>query len=256
MESREIKPRRKGIYLLPNLFTTAALFAGFYSIVAAMNGRFEAAAIGIYVALVLDGMDGRIARLTNTQSAFGAEYDSLSDMIAFGLTPALVVYQWVLLNFGKLGWLIAFMYAAATALRLARFNTQAGTADRRYFQGLPCPAAAAVIAGLVWLGHAYELRAALLMAPLALLITIVLAILMVSNIRYNSFKEVDLKGRVRFVTALAIALVFVLISLDPSLVLFALFLGYALHGPSMTVIQLHRHRRARRGSVDGNEPPP
>ena len=143
------RARRRGIYLLPNLFTTAALFAGFYAIVAGMNGRFEAASVAIFVAMVLDGADGRIARLTNTQSAFGAEYDSLSDVISFGLAPALVTYQWSLQGLGKLGWLAAFFYTAATALRLARFNTQLGTADKRYFQGLPCPPAGATVAALV-----------------------------------------------------------------------------------------------------------
>jgi len=254
METQEAKVRRKGIYLLPNLFTTAALFAGFYAIVAAMNGRFEAAAIGVFVALIMDGLDGRIARLTNTQSDFGAEYDSLSDMVAFGLTPALVVYQWALLNFGKLGWLIAFVYAAATALRLARFNTQVATVDRRYFQGLPCPAAAAVVAGLVWLGHDYELRGAMVMPTLALLVTLAVAMLMVSKIRYHSFKDIDFKGRVRFVTMLAIVLVFVFVSLDPSLVLFTLFAGYALYGPALTAIQLQRHRQARRASSESQDP--
>jgi CDP-diacylglycerol--serine O-phosphatidyltransferase len=242
--------RRKGIYLLPNLFTTAALFAGFYAIVSAMNSNFEAAATAIFVALVLDGMDGRIARLTSTQSAFGAEYDSLSDMVAFGLTPALVIYEWALSGVGKIGWLAAFLYAAAAALRLARFNTQVGTADKRFFQGLPCPAAAAVLASLVWHGHVTGMRNGLLAMPLALAITVCVAALMVSNIRYHSFKEIDLRGRIRFVSVLVIVLVFVFVSLDPPLVLLLLSVGYALHGPALTIGQLNRHRRSRRASLE------
>ena len=150
----EKKPRR-GIYLLPNLFTTGCLFAGFYAIVSAMGGRFEAAAVAIFVAMVMDGLDGRVARLTNTQTDFGAQYDSLADMVSFGLAPSLVIYEWALFSMGKLGWLAAFVYAAATALRLARFNTQVGTAGKRYFQGLASPAAAAMVAGMVWVGIDY-----------------------------------------------------------------------------------------------------
>ena len=245
----ESKPRRRGIYLLPNLFTTAALFAGFYAIVAAINTRFEAAAISIFVALVLDGMDGRIARMTNTESAFGAEYDSLSDLAAFGLTPALVVYEWGLFQFGKLGWLVAFLYTASAALRLARFNTQVGIADKRFFQGLPVPAAAAIIAGAVWLGHEYGLRASVIGNATALALTLACAVLMVSNVRYHSFKELDLRGRVPFVAAIAMVLVFVFVSLEPPLVLFGGFLGYAVSGPTITLLHLQRHRRARRAAV-------
>ena len=201
------RKQRRGIYLLPNLFTTAALFAGFYAVVAAMADRFEAAAVAIFVAMVLDGIDGRIARLTNTQSAFGAEYDSLADMVSFGIGPALVVYQWALVGMGKLGWLAAFFYAAATALRLARFNTQVETADKRYFQGLPCPLAAAVVAGLVWFSTDYGLAGARMM-PAAFAITIITGALMVSNIRYHSFKELDFKGRVPFISVLVVVVVF------------------------------------------------
>lgn len=250
----EVRPRsRRGIYLLPNLFTTAALFAGFYAIVSAMNGRFIEAAVAIFVAMVLDGMDGRIARMTNTQSAFGAQYDSLSDMISFGLAPALVIYEWSLLELGKLGWLAAFVYTAATALRLARFNTQIGIADKRYFQGLASPAAAGLVAGLVWLGTDLELHGSPPMAPLALLLTVAAALLMVSNVRYHSFKNLDLRGRVPFFTVLVVVLVFVFISLDPSLVLFLLFALYALSGPVLTLAHLRRHRAARRGA--GPSPP-
>jgi len=246
------KKQRRGIYLLPNLFTTAALFAGFYAIVAAMADRFEAAAVAIFVAMVLDGIDGRIARLTNTQSAFGAEYDSLADMASFGIGPALVVYQWALVDMGKLGWLAAFFYAAATALRLARFNTQVATADKRYFQGLPCPLAAAVVAGFVWFSTDYAFAGAS-MTSMAFVITIAAGILMVSNIRYHSFKELDLKGRVPFISVLVVVLIFVFVSSDPPLVLFALSLLYMLSGPVFTLVSIRRRRAARRGAAAPQE---
>ncbi len=245
---------RRGIYLLPNLFTTAALFAGFYAIVAAMNQQFDVASAAIFVAMVLDGADGRIARLTNTQSAFGAEYDSLSDVISFGLAPALVAYEWALSGMGKIGWLAAFFYAAATALRLARFNTQLGTADKRYFQGLPCPMAAAVVAGLVWLATDYG-ASGKDMLPAAFAVTVFTGILMVSNTRYYSFKDLDLRGRVPFVSVLAVVLLFVFISSDPPLVLFLASMGYAISGPVLTLIHIRRRRRERIGaasSLTGN----
>jgi CDP-diacylglycerol--serine O-phosphatidyltransferase len=236
--------RRRGIYVLPNLFTTAALFAGFYAIVMGVGGRYEEAAIAMFVAMVLDGADGRIARLTNTESDFGAQYDSLSDVVSFGLAPALVVYQWCLEPLGKLGWVAAFFYAATTALRLARFNTQLGVSDKRYFQGLPCPAAAAVIAGFLWVGVEHEFEGTRL-SVVALILMVSTGALMVSNVRYNSFKEFDLKGRVPFVFALACILGFALVSLDPPVVLFAVFFGYAVSGPVMTLVQI-RQRRAER----------
>lgn len=246
MTNPEVAPKqRRGIYLLPNLFTTAALFAGFYAIVAAMGDRFEAASIAIFVAMVLDGADGRIARLTNTQSAFGAEYDSLSDVISFGLAPALVTYEWALSGMGKLGWLAAFFYAAATALRLARFNTQIGSTDKRYFQGLPCPAAAAVIAGLVWLATDFGV-AGEAMGATAFALTVAMGILMVTNVRFYSFKELDLKGRVPFVWLLLVVVLFVFVSSDPPLVLFAGSMIYACSGPLLTLIQLRRRRAERR----------
>ncbi len=233
--------RRRGIYLLPNLFTTAALFSGFYAIVAGMGGRFEPAATAIFIAMVLDGLDGRVARMTNTQSDFGAQYDSLSDMVAFGVAPSLVVFLWSLSSLGKIGWLAAFVFTAAAALRLARFNTQAKVIDKRYFQGLPSPIAAAVIAGLVWVGVDFEIDASHI-AWLAAIITVFVALLMVSNVRYKSFKDLDLKGRVPFVAMLAIVLVFVFISLHPPNTLFGLALLYTLSGPVMTLIGLRRHR--------------
>jgi CDP-diacylglycerol--serine O-phosphatidyltransferase len=240
----EIK-RRRGIYLLPNLFTTGCLFAGFYAIVAAMANRFEPAAIAIFIAMILDGLDGRVARLTNTQSDFGAQYDSLADMVAFGLAPALVVYEWSLSGLGKLGWLAAFIYAAAAALRLARFNTQVGRADKRYFQGLASPAAAAVIAGLVWVSSDYALGGADLKL-IALVLTVAVGMLMVSNVRYRSFKDLDLKGKVPFMAVLVVVLVFVLISTDPPTVLFGAFLLYAISGPLMTIKNVRARRAERR----------
>ena len=238
--------RKRGIYLLPNLFTTGALFAGFYSIVAAMNEMFAPAAIAIFVAMILDGMDGRIARLTNTQSDFGMQYDSLSDMISFGLAPALVMYQWALLGMGKLGWLAAFVYTAAAALRLARFNTQATVIDKRFFQGLPSPAAAAVLAGMIWLGNDYGMYEGSSMLVFCFPVTILVGILMVSNIRYHSFKQVDLKGRVPFMAVLIVIPIFVLIAMQPPLILFLLAAGYAISGPVMTLFLLRKHREARK----------
>lgn len=243
-DERKESKRRRGIYLLPNLFTTAALFAGFYAIVAATADDFRAAAIAVFVAMILDGLDGRVARLTNTQSDFGVQYDSLSDMIAFGLAPALVMYEWSLYSIGNLGWLAAFMYAAAAALRLARFNTQAATMDRGYFQGLASPPAAALIAGMVWIGASYEIdgdELTLLTFPL----TVIAGILMVSNVRYKSFKNLDLRGRVPFVAVIAVVLVFVFISLDPPVVLFGMALLYASSGPALTLLYLRRRRRER-----------
>ena len=241
----EMKSRR-GIYLLPNLLTTGALFSGFYSIVAAMNQHFGSAAIAIFVAMILDGMDGRIARLTNTQSAFGMQYDSLSDMVSFGLAPSLVVYQWALFGMGKLGWLAAFVYTACASLRLARFNTQATSIDKRYFQGLPSPGAAAVLAGLVWFGSSYGLIDGTTIGAMCFLVTVIIGLLMVSNIRYHSFKEFDLKNRIPFVTFLIIVPVFVLIAIEPALILFLLAIIYAISGPIFTLILLRRHRVARK----------
>lgn len=245
------KPRRRGVYLLPNLLTTAALFAGFYAIVAAMNGKFEPAAIAVFVAMILDGLDGRVARMTNTQSDFGAEYDSLSDMVSFGLAPALVMYIWSLSSlveygwqWGKLGWLGAFIYAAAAALRLARFNTKVGSADKRYFQGLPSPAAAAVVIGMVWVFFDYQVKGQEVALP-ALVLTVATGLLMVSNISYYSFKDIDLKNKVPFMAIFLIVLIFVLASIDPPKVLFGCFLIYALSGPVVSVMRRIRKRSQR-----------
>lgn len=224
--------RRKGVYLLPNLFTTGALFCGFYAIVAATNGAFEPAAIAIFVSMIFDGLDGRVARMTDTQSEFGAQYDSLSDCISFGVAPALVAYAWALNELGKIGWMVAFVYAACAALRLARFNVQIETADKRFFTGLPSPSAAALVAGMVWLGTSVELdHESSLVAVIAALITAFAAVMMVSNVRYNSFKELDVKGRVPFFVILVIVLAIAVISTYPEGVLWAIFLIYALSGP-------------------------
>jgi len=252
-EDSSERRRHRGIYLLPNLFTTGCLFSGFYAIVAAMGGRFEAAAVAIFIAMILDGLDGRVARMTNTQSAFGAEYDSLADMVSFGLAPALVVYVWTLSDLGKLGWLGAFIYTAGTALRLARFNTQVGRVDKRYFQGLASPAAAAVVAGMVWVGHDYQ-AAGLSISILAAVVTVCVGLLMVSNVRYRSFKDLDLKGKVPFVAILAVVLVFVLISLDPPQVLLAGFAVYAISGPVGTLLSLRQRRAERRAANDNDMP--
>lgn len=245
-------PRRKGIYLLPNLFTTAGLFAGFYAIVAAMSNRYEAAAIAIFVAMIMDGIDGRVARLTHTQSDFGVEYDSLSDMVCFGLAPSLVVFEWTLRGmieqgwiWSKLGWLAAFIYTAGAALRLARFNTQVASADKRYFQGLPSPSAAAVMAGLVWFSVDHGLEGGDMWVVGALLAA-AMGALMVSNARYYSFKEVDFKNRVPFVALLIVVLIFVVISTDPPSVLFFGFLAYVFSGPLLTLYQLRQRRRQRK----------
>lgn len=243
------KKRRRGIYLLPNLFTTATLFFGFYAILAAINGKFEAAAMAVFAAMLMDGLDGRVARLTNTQSEFGAEYDSLADMIAFGLSPALVMYSWALSDFGKLGWLAAFIYTAATALRLARFNTQIGIADKRYFQGLPSPSAAAIMAGSVWLGVDYGIDGDSL-SWIAALLTAATGLLMVSNFRYHSFKQIDFHGKVPFIAMVLVMLGFAVFLTQPPTVLFLLFLAYAVSGPIFTVMKL-REKRSQRQSSDG-----
>ncbi|UTA47327.1 CDP-diacylglycerol--serine O-phosphatidyltransferase [Simiduia sp. 21SJ11W-1] len=232
------KVRHKGIYLLPNLFTTGALFSGFYAVIAGMNQNFEAAAIAIFVAMLLDGLDGRIARLTNTSSAFGEQYDSLSDMVSFGVAPALVMFSWALQDLGKFGWAAAFTYCAGGALRLARFNTQIGVVDKRYFIGLASPAAAALVAGTVWAGAHVKPDGLLLV--LCALITAFAGILMVSNVRYTSFKEVDFKGRVPFVVMLAIVLGFAVVTIDPARILLAIFAGYAASGPAMLVWRKYR----------------
>ncbi|WP_406565626.1 CDP-diacylglycerol--serine O-phosphatidyltransferase [Halomonas jincaotanensis] len=230
------KVRRKGIFLLPNLFTTSALFAGFFAVVAGINGDFTAAAVAIFIAMVLDGLDGRVARMTNTQSAFGAEYDSLADMISFGMAPALVAFTWILQDIGKTGWVVAFLYVACAALRLARFNVQIGSVDKKWFIGLPSPSAAALVAACVWTFHSFDADA-FAFKLLMLFIVGAAGILMVSNIRYYSFKDLDLKGPVPFVVLLAIVLGFVVISIEPSVMLLLLFSAYVISGPVLALMR-------------------
>jgi CDP-diacylglycerol---serine O-phosphatidyltransferase len=236
--------RRRGIYLLPNLFTTAALFAGFYAIVQAMNNNFDQSAVAIFVAMVLDGLDGRVARMTRTQSAFGAEYDSLSDMVSFGAAPALVMYEWVLRDLGKLGWIAAFVYVAGAALRLARFNTLLEVADKRWFQGLPSPSAAALVAGLVWIidDLGYDPDS---FRWLGWFMTLFAGLTMVSNLKYYSFKTINLKKSVPFVAIFVIVLFVALLSYQPALVLFAAFVAYGLSGYVVSTWSLLRARRMR-----------
>ncbi|MGI5308706.1 CDP-diacylglycerol--serine O-phosphatidyltransferase [Rheinheimera sp. WS51] len=224
---------RKGIYLLPNLLTTGGLFSGFYAIVSSMNGHFEAAAVAIFIAMIFDGLDGRVARLTNTQSEFGAQYDSMADMISFGVAPALVAYNWGLSDLGKFGWLAAFVFVACAALRLARFNANLSVTDGRFFQGLASPAAAALVAGMVWTGTNYEIDGQNI-GYIVGIITIISGLLMVSNFRYNSFKDVNWRDRVSFLTILLVVFIFVVIAARPAEMLFGIFLIYACSGPVTT----------------------
>lgn len=221
--------RSRSIYLLPNAFTTAALFCGFYAIVMAMNLKFDQAAIAIFAAMVLDAVDGRVARLTNTQSEFGAQYDSLSDMVSFGAAPALVVYEWSLRGLGKWGWLAAFVYCAGAALRLARFNTNIGVVDKRYFQGLPSPSAAALVAGFIWLMDDLQFAGTDL-GWISWVITLYAGLTMVTNVPFYSFKDVNFRKSVPFIAVFLIVLIYVAISSDPPKVLFGLFVLYGLSG--------------------------
>ena len=229
--SDSVRPRNRGVYLLPNAFTTANLFCGFFAIVQSMNQRFEIAAIAIFVALVMDGMDGRVARMTNTQSAFGEQYDSLTDMVSFGVAPALIAYEWVLKDLGKWGWLAAFIFCAGAALRLARFNTNIGSVDKRFFQGLPSPAAASLIAGFVWLAVDNKLPVQELALPWVTFgLTIYAGVTMVSNVLFYSGKALDVRYRAPFGVMILIILGFVLVSSDPPVALFGLFVAYASSG--------------------------
>jgi CDP-diacylglycerol--serine O-phosphatidyltransferase len=228
-----VRPRRKGIYILPNLFTVAALFGGFYGIVMAINGRFEQSAIGIFAAMVLDSLDGRVARLTNTQSAFGEQMDSLADMVSFGAAPAVIVYVWALSGLGKLGWIAAFIYCACAALRLARFNTNIGVVDKRWFQGLPSPAAAALVVGFIWIVDDAGVRGATRIDWLAwgaFALTLYAGLTMVTNVPFYSFKDVNFRKSVPFIVVVAFALGIAIINIHPPIVLFAAFCCYGLSG--------------------------
>ncbi len=244
-------PRKRGIYLLPSVLTTFGMFAGFYSIISSINGDFTIAAISIMIAMMWDTLDGRVARLTNTQSAFGAEYDSLADLVSFGLAPALLVYEWSLYELGRFGWLAAFVYLACAALRLARFNTQVGIADKRYFQGLPSPAAAGVIASMIWLKiwtfASFDSDVISLGYYLGAGITILCGLLMVSNVRYYSFKELDSK-KASFRFLLLIVMSLIILMYKPNIILFTGFFLYLLSGPYITVSGLNKRRIEKKQS--------
>ena len=231
------RKRRKGIYILPNLFTLAALFGGFYAVVMAMNGRFDLAAVGVFCAMVLDSLDGRVARMTNTQSAFGEQMDSLSDMVSFGAAPALIAYEWALRGLGRWGWIAAFVYCACAALRLARFNVNTGVVDKRFFQGLPSPAAAALVAGFIWLMTEIGMRGEDLewfswkqITWTMFVVTLYSGLTMVTNVPFYSFKDVQMKKSVPFVVIVLIALVIAIINIHPPIVLFSVFVIYGLSG--------------------------
>ena len=240
-----VRKRRKGIYILPNLFTLGGLFGGFYAVVMAMDGRFESAAIGIFCAMVLDSLDGRIARMTNTQSAFGEQMDSLADMVSFGAAPALIVYVWALNSLGRWGWIGAFVYCACAALRLARFNVNTGVVDKRFFQGLPSPAAAALVAGFIWLMtdagiDGQDVR------WIAFVLTLYSGLTMVTNVPFYSFKDIQMKKSVPFAVIVLIALGIAVVNIDPPTVLFGIFIGYGLSG---YVIYAYRRVKGIRTSV-------
>lgn len=256
------RKRRKGIYILPNLFTLAALFGGFYAIVMAMNGRFDMAAIGIFCAMVLDSLDGRVARLTNTQSAFGEQMDSLSDMVSFGAAPALIAYVWALQGIGRWGWLAAFVYCACAALRLARFNVNTAVVDKRYFQGLPSPAAAALVLGFIWLmtelgvqpGQDAEFLTWKQLTWLMFAFTLYAGLTMVTNVPFYSFKDVQVKKSVPFAVIVLIALVIAIINLHPPIVLFGIFVLYGLSGYAVYAWRRAKGQHSSVISISKDEP--
>jgi len=243
---------RKAIYLLPNLFTTSSLFAGFYAIISAINLSYEKAVIALFIALILDGLDGRIARLTKTQTDFGAEYDSIYDMVTFGLAPAIIMYQWSLHSFGKAGMMIAFVYAASTGLRLARFNSQLDLVDNKYFKGLPCPSAAATIGGLVWFCTEYGFIGEDIKVIVAVLAVLV-AVLMCSNVRYHSFKKISFTSTVDYFWGFVIVLIIGLIYFEPETTLLVIFMGYVFSGPITTYIKYKKSRKLLRNKQEENK---
>jgi CDP-diacylglycerol---serine O-phosphatidyltransferase len=251
--NEEMRKRRKGIYMLPNMITLAALFGGFYAIVMAMNGRYDLATVGIFVAMVLDSLDGRVARMTHTQSAFGEQMDSLSDMVSFGAAPALIAYIWALNGLGRWGWIAAFVYCACAALRLARFNVNTGVVDKRYFQGLPSPAAAALVAGFIWLATEYGFKGSELVWPMFGL-TLYAGLTMVTNVPFYSFKDLSLKQSVPFASIVLVALGIAVINIDPPTVLFALFVLYGLSGYAVYVWRKAKGRQTSVISTSTDEP--
>ncbi len=233
----------RSVYLLPNLITTGALLSGFYGILAAINHDFQRSAICIFVAMLLDGLDGRVARMTNSQSAFGEQYDSIADMLSFGAAPAIIIYQWSLFSVEniswlpeKLSWMIPFIYCACAALRLARFNVEVGSINPKYFIGLPSPSAAGTVVGFVWLGTEYNILGTSVVG-FSLVITLLAGLAMVAPIRYFSFKKVHLDGKVPFICIALVMLIFALISINPATVLWVIFTGYAIHGPIIELLR-------------------
>lgn len=241
------KPKVRGIYLLPNLFTVAGMFAGFYAIVAGLSGRFENAVIAILIAILMDGLDGRIARWTHSQSEIGAQLDSLADMLNFGVAPAMLVYSWSLSALGKIGWLVAFVYTVCTALRLARFNSQDQNTDKRYFYGLNTPTAAAVVASIIWICTDYDFSGAKLAIPMAILMFL-LGVLKVSTIRYRSFKDMDARSKVSLIVLFFAILILVFIAFHPPETLFIITFAYVLSGPIAMLFRLRKKRQKRKNS--------
>ena len=232
---------KKGIYVLPNLFTTASFFCGFYSVIASMKGAFSLAAIAILIAVVFDGLDGRIARITRTVSRFGAEYDSLSDLVAFGVAPAILSYTWALSPFGRWGWLVSFLFAVCGALRLARFNIQIGVIENRIFNGLPVPAAASVVATGVllffYLGETGRFN-----HPSILIGMAVLSLLMVSNIKYYSFKNLDILSKKPFIFFVLIVVIMIIVVAEPQIMIFTFAIGYSISGPAWMLAKIARKK--------------
>ena len=256
-----VRKRRKGIYILPNLFTLAALFGGFYSIVMAMNGRFDMAAVGVFCAMVLDSLDGRVARMTNTQSAFGEQMDSLSDMVSFGAAPALIAYEWSLRGLGRWGWIAAFVYCACAALRLARFNVNTSVVDKRYFQGLPSPAAAALVAGFIWLMTELGVRRGEdlwltwnQVTWIMFAFTLYAGLTMVTNVPFYSFKDVQMKKSVPFAAIVLIALGIAVINIHPPIVLFGVFVFYGLSGYAVYAWRKAKGQHTSMISMSTDEP--
>jgi CDP-diacylglycerol--serine O-phosphatidyltransferase len=252
-EGVPVRKRRKGIYILPNLFTLAALFGGFYAVVMAMNGRFDLAAVGVFCAMVLDSLDGRVARMTNTQSAFGEQMDSLSDMVSFGAAPALIAYEWALKGLGRWGWIAAFVYCACAALRLARFNVNTAVVDKRFFQGLPSPAAAALVAGFIWLMTEYEIKPYEVVWPMFAL-SLYAGLTMVTNVPFYSFKDIQMKKSVPFAVIVLIALGIAVINIHPPVVIFSIFVIYGISGYALYGWRKAKGQRASMISTSTDEP--
>jgi CDP-diacylglycerol---serine O-phosphatidyltransferase len=243
------KVRRRGIYLLPNMLTLGALFSGFYAVIAGMSGDFNEAGWAILIAGVLDGLDGRIARLTNTQSAFGAQFDSLSDMVSFGVAPALIMFSWAFAPLGRVGWAASFIYMSCAALRLARFNVQLGTVDKRFFVGLQSPLAAGVVTFLPWLGYKYGLEVTPLVAYLCAILTVFIGFLMISNYNYFSFKELQFKGTVPYMVFVFVVILLVVVAQNPHEVLLTMSIAYAMSGPLMWVYKKQPLKAAAKKTV-------